>query len=520
MVENSSKLKKIITRIITEEFNRADYLKWKRKNVTYRGVQNVGQENNGSAVLGRGLYTAALSNKSMAKSYGELYFVVNAVPKNPKVFNTMNEWEIWMYNNLIQPFSKEKKYPDKRDFFAKTTIEDEMMKLGYDGVIINGREMVNYKPENVKYYRTENGVIDHYNHYVKSSELNESIENEPKLKITKEIAKEVNRYNSDEELLRAGGLSIETLDRAAFGFSDNDIKTLMPDQLKIKWKDDLENVKHEIKQKRLTDLEYAKSVDLSKPIDVSYWEDIDGGYERGFYIEDGHHRYYAAKILNKPLNVNLSIEINPIRELAHDLSYDDYHRMIFKQVKDKTKIHENTIQPIVKEFYHGTRTPLPFDHFDPKLDGSGLVSSGGQKFGGFFFTDSKENAEYYTEYFVGTAQIANLQPNPTGLNHPPKVLQQAIVDKKNYVVEDVLDGAIHSDIAVVPMSNLNDVKITGWEFVGDEESYFETLDRVFANDEDNYVNQDMIIDTLNMIEMNPNYLLNIPIFKAYYDSKR
>ncbi len=80
MVENSSKLKKIITRIITEEFNRADYLKWKRKNVTYRGMQNVGQENGGSSVLEEEKLIAALSNKSMAKGYGEVYFVVNAVP--------------------------------------------------------------------------------------------------------------------------------------------------------------------------------------------------------------------------------------------------------------------------------------------------------------------------------------------------------------------------------------------------------------------------------------------------------
>lgn len=355
MVENSSKLKKLITRIINEEFNRADYLKWKRKNVTYRGMQNVGQENGGSSVLGNGLYSAALSNKSMAKGYGELYFAVNAVPKNPKIFNTLNEWEIWFQNKLVFPHSqsKGKTFPDKRDFFASTTIEDEMMKLGYDGIIIKGREMVNYKPENVKYYKTEQGVIDHYNHYIAPEGLNE----------------------------------IQT-------------------------------------------------------------------------------------------------------------------------------------QPITKEFYHGTRTPLPFERFDPKLDGSGLVNIGRRKFGGFFFTDSKENAEYYTEYFVGTAQIANLQPNPTGINHPSKVLEQAIIDKKNYVVEDVHDGAIYSDIAVVPMSNLKDVKITGWEFVGDKESYFETLDGIFGGEEDDYVNQDMIAGTLSMIEMNINYMLNIPIFKAYYDSKR
>lgn len=342
--------------MINEEFNRAEYLKWKRKNVTYRGMQNVGQENGGSAVLGNGLYSAALSNKSMAKGYGELYFAVGAVPKNPLVFNTLNEWEIWFYNKLVFPYSqsKGKTHPDKRDFYATTTVEDEIMKLGYDGVIIKGREMVNYKPENVKYYKTEQGIIDHYNHYISPERITEG----------------------------------------------------------------------------------------------------------------------------------------------------------------------NNLEP-QKIWYHGTRTPLPFDRFDAKLDGSGLVSSGSRKFGGFFFTDSKENAEFYTEYFVGTTKIENLEPNPyPELTAPAEVLKKGIVDQKNYIIDDTLDGAIYSDIAVIPMSNLKDVQITSWEFVGDQDSYFETLDRIFGGDEDDYVNQDMIADTLSMIEMNINSMLNIPIFKSYYDSKR
>lgn len=35
-------------------------------------------------------------------------------------------------------------------------MEIEMMKLGYDGLIIKGREMVNYKPDDIKYFKTEN----------------------------------------------------------------------------------------------------------------------------------------------------------------------------------------------------------------------------------------------------------------------------------------------------------------------------------------------------------------------------
>lgn len=147
------------------------------------------------------------------------------------------------------------------------------------------------------------------------------------LKLTQEIIDEVNRFETSEQFLRAGGLSIEALDRAAFGFTSEDITTLMPNKLHIKWKDDLENVKYEQQKSGLSPIQYAKRIDLSEPIDVSYEKDK-------FYIEDGHHRYFAAKILKKPLNVNLEIKQNPIVKLGGNLSYDDFHRCIFNQVKN------------------------------------------------------------------------------------------------------------------------------------------------------------------------------------------
>ena len=62
-------------------------------------------------------------------------------------------------------FSKKegKDYPDKRDFNKYTTIEKEMMNLGYDGIIIKGREYVNFSPpENVNYFKTEEELINYY----------------------------------------------------------------------------------------------------------------------------------------------------------------------------------------------------------------------------------------------------------------------------------------------------------------------------------------------------------------------
>lgn len=152
-----------------DEFNKTNYLKWKRNNVTLRGIKDVdSNQNGGSAMLGRGLYTAHLGNKQLAKLYGKVHFVVNAIPTNPKIFNNLNEFEIWFYNNLVIAYSKAngKDFPDIRDFNAKTTIENELMKLGYDGIIIKGREMVNYKPDHVLYFKDEYQLINYYQNVI------------------------------------------------------------------------------------------------------------------------------------------------------------------------------------------------------------------------------------------------------------------------------------------------------------------------------------------------------------------
>ena len=151
-----------------------------------------------------------------------------------------------------------------------------------------------------------------------------------------DLKKELSKFKTDEELLRSGGISIETLDRLAFGFSSEDIKTINPNDLKVKWKDDLENVKWEINKSGLTPKQWASKINLNEPIEVSYWG--DNKHKIGFYIEDGHHRYMAAKILNKPLNVNLEIKVNPITTINPNLRYEDFHRYIFKIFKNNERI--------------------------------------------------------------------------------------------------------------------------------------------------------------------------------------
>jgi hypothetical protein len=210
--------------------------------------------------------------------------------------------------------------------------------------------------------------------------LNESRNNELKIhsEYINDLKGELSKFKTDEELLRNGGISIETLDRLAHGFSEEDIKTINPNDLKIKWKDDLENVKYEIKQSGLTPKQWASKIKLTEPIDVSYWE--DGKYKKGFYIEDGHHRYMAAKILKKPLNINLEIKVNPIKTIAPHMGYDEFHRYIFNLYKKN-----NTIL-----LYHGTKPKFVND-----IKNNGLVDKSGYNQGWYMVSTDFESALFH-----------------------------------------------------------------------------------------------------------------------------
>jgi len=148
---------------LTEQ-SRRDYLKWKRKNVTLRGIFEFGKENKGGGRYGSGLYTAILSNKDMAKIYGKVYFVLNAIPKTPKVVNDANLAEMFL-QGIINNWCKSRGMSyNSNEFFKHTDIRTEMLNLGYDGLVIKGREMVNYTPpDNVKYFKHEFELENYYN---------------------------------------------------------------------------------------------------------------------------------------------------------------------------------------------------------------------------------------------------------------------------------------------------------------------------------------------------------------------
>jgi hypothetical protein len=159
---------KSILKIINEEiegYNHANYLKWKRQNVTIRGIRdnNNSAENGGMAKYGQGLYTAFLGNKDLAKQYGKVYFIVNAIPKHPKIVYSTNDAEIFE-QQMVTNYCKAHGVPRSNEFFSRnTTIADEMQRLGFDGLVIKGREMVNYTPPaNILYFSTEQELMNYY----------------------------------------------------------------------------------------------------------------------------------------------------------------------------------------------------------------------------------------------------------------------------------------------------------------------------------------------------------------------
>ena len=196
-----------------------------------------------------------------------------------------------------------------------------------------------------------------------------------------------------------------------------------------------------------------------------------------------------AEDINVPINVgdtvlggkfkNKKIKVKDIdKNEKGDITINDKPLL---RVRIPEKLSENIASQNI--FFHGTKTKLPFKKFEKNMDGSGLVSNG-RKYGGFFFTDSLENAEFYTEYFVCKVKINDINLNPTNHKNSPEVLKQAILDNNIYLIEDVLDGAVFSNIVVVPSNRVDEIFITDWIFIGDKEFYFNQLDELFGMDED------------------------------------
>lgn len=155
--------------------------------------------------------------------------------------------------------------------------------------------------------------------------------------LSDEIIDYVKRFETDEQLLRSGGIPIPMLDRLAFGFTTG-IQKMKISDIKIIWHTDYEQAKLDQQKSGLSKLDWAKKVSFKEPIKVRY-EYLPFYKNPKFTLNDGHHRYYAAQILGmKEIIAELSIDtdIKPIRKITgiKDFNYDSFHRCVFKQVKN------------------------------------------------------------------------------------------------------------------------------------------------------------------------------------------
>lgn len=133
-------------------YTRKEYLKWKRQNVTLRGVKDRHQTNGVYPSFGSGLYTAHLSNRAMAKQYGKVYFVMGARPSNPYKFQ---------YLGNVKQFRHEHGGGDGEK------MREYLLANGFDGIEIPGREMVNYTPpDDIRMFETERELEAFYRDYI------------------------------------------------------------------------------------------------------------------------------------------------------------------------------------------------------------------------------------------------------------------------------------------------------------------------------------------------------------------
>jgi len=98
----------------------------------------------------------------------------------------------------------------------------------------------------------------------------------------------------------------DLLDCVAFGVVSDEVVTLTADRLQVRYPGDLDCAEHDLRANGPCPVE---TVDLSEPIDVS----VD---ESGcFLIEDGHHRYVAARARGCSLMAKIEIKGNPVRAI-------------------------------------------------------------------------------------------------------------------------------------------------------------------------------------------------------------
>lgn len=104
-------------------------------------------------------------------------------------------------------------------------------------------------------------------------------------------------------------VDVDTLDRWAFGVAGDEVLRVDPDELTVVHADDLANAQHQADRHPGGPVRWARRVSLKEPVDVI----VD---DRGeFLLDDGHHRYLAARLSGRKLSAKIVVKGRPIERL-------------------------------------------------------------------------------------------------------------------------------------------------------------------------------------------------------------
>jgi hypothetical protein len=166
-------------------------------------------------------------------------------------------------------------------------------------------------------------------------------------------------------------MDIDDLDRLAFGVAGGDVVALKPEQLHIVYPDDLLNPQARFEKEGMR---WANSVDLTEPVEVSV--DNDGR----LCLEDGHHRWFAAKATRRTLQGRMTIKGKPIERIlarqANEANPQEDSHLFRASMKQRMDTHKAWRASVEEHLKAGRCAETLLDEVVAKLDeiGNGGLS--------------------------------------------------------------------------------------------------------------------------------------------------
>jgi hypothetical protein len=116
---------------------------------------------------------------------------------------------------------------------------------------------------------------------------------------------------------------------------------------------------------------------------------IDTSKDFSKYVGSKRKAWDFVRQLAKDNNVNLEIKVNPIKTIAPNMGYDDFHRYIFKSFKVDS-LSEGSVDNEIITVYHGTKPK-----FLNNIKKDGLIDKSGYNQGWYMVSTDFESALFH-----------------------------------------------------------------------------------------------------------------------------